>query len=66
MCPNSPTTPAARWTTIAAAAEKFDLSADSVRRMIRRGEVTAVRIGPRCIRVDLNSIHLELVGGGAA
>lgn len=55
-----------KWVSIECAAEKFTVSRDTIRRMIRRGEITAVRIGPRVIRVDLNSIQVSPVSGGAA
>jgi len=45
-----------RWVSIPDAAEYFDLSDDTVRRMISRGEVEARRFGPRLIRVNLQSI----------
>lgn len=55
-----------RWGSIHAAGQELDVSDDTVRRMIRRGDITAVRIGPRLIRVDLNSVRVEVIGGVAA
>ena len=45
------------WATIAQAAERFGVSAKTIRRMISRGEARAERIGPRLVRVDLCSIR---------
>jgi len=58
------------WDTITAAAERFKLSPDTIRRMISRGEIEARRFGPRLIRVNLASIEsagtpLQWISGGA-
>lgn len=58
------------WDTIAAAAKRFKLSPETIRRMISRGEIEARRFGPRLIRVNLASIEsaatpLQYVGGDA-
>lgn len=45
------------WCTISQAASELDVSRDTIRRMIDRGEVYAERVGPRLIRVDLGSIR---------
>lgn len=45
------------WGTIAQAASALDVSRDTIRRMIARGEIYAERIGPRLVRVDLDSIR---------
>ena len=48
--------PEPRWSSIRDAASIFKIAPWTLRGMISRGEVTAVRLGPRLIRVDLNSI----------
>ncbi len=45
------------WVSLATAAERFDLSIETLRRMISRGEIEARRFGPRLIRVNLASIE---------
>ncbi len=42
----------ARLLTMAEAAEWLNVSPDTVRRMIARGELQARRYGPRLIRID--------------
>jgi excisionase family DNA binding protein len=57
-----------RWGKIADAARECGASEKTVRRMITRGEIYAERIGPRLIRVDLDSIQgrpLQYSGGAA-
>lgn len=57
-----------RWGSIDQAAGESGVSGKTIRRMISRGDVYAERIGPRRIRVDLNSIQgtpLQYVGGDA-
>lgn len=49
-------TATAEWGSIQTAMERFELSRDTVRRMISRGEIEAMKIGPRLIRVNLTSI----------
>lgn len=46
------TTPAATLYTVSGAAERLNVSTDTVRRMIARGELKAYRYGPRLIRID--------------
>lgn len=41
------------------AAKKFDVSVDTVRRMISRGDLRAERVSVRRIRVDLDSFTPE-------
>ncbi len=65
----TPAEPTPQWDTIAAAAEHFKLSQDTIRRMISRGEIEARRFGPRLIRVNFASIiqnarPLQYAGGG--
>lgn len=45
------------WGTIPQAAKYYQLSTDTIRRMIARGEIEAKRFGPRLIRVNLASIE---------
>lgn len=56
-----------RWVSIAEAAVHYGVHRDTIRRMIDRGEMYAERIGPRRVRVDLNSVHAVPLGptGGA-
>lgn len=54
------------WATIAQAAVEFDVSRDTIRRMIDRGELYAERVGPRLIRVDLGSIRPVPLGPAPA
>lgn len=59
-----------RWIPIDQASAYLSVSPDTIRRMITRGEIAAMRFGPRLIRVDLDSIEangrpLQYVGGGA-
>lgn len=46
------------WGTIADAAARKQVSVKTVRRWIAAGLVTAERIGPRLIRVDLDSLDM--------
>lgn len=57
--------PSTGWGTIPQAAEHYQLSTDSIRRMIARGEIEAKRFGPRLIRVNLASIEASArpIGG---
>lgn len=52
-----------RYITIAEAAEYLQISAHTVRRLIRDGELNGYRIGQagRLIRVDLNEIDGQLM-----
>lgn len=59
--PPSPHRPTG-WGTIAQAASALDVSRDTIRRMIARGELYAERIGPRLVRVDLGSIRPTPLG----
>lgn len=38
--------------TVSGAAERLNVSPDTIRRMIARGELKAYRYGPRLIRID--------------
>ena len=43
--------------TVQAAADYYNVSTKTIRRMIARGDIYAERIGPRLIRVDLASLE---------
>jgi excisionase family DNA binding protein len=49
-----------RWVSLETAAEHLDCHTRTLRRMVARGEVTGVRLGPRLLRVDLNEIEAQL------
>jgi excisionase family DNA binding protein len=51
--------PSQSWRSVADAAEYWQISTKTVRRMISRGEIAAVRITNRMIRVDLESLDLN-------
>ena len=57
-----------RLESLTAAAEYADISTRTLRRYIAAGRLTAYRVGPRLIKVDLNDLDemLQPVGGGAA
>ncbi|MFC7789736.1 helix-turn-helix domain-containing protein [Microbacterium sp. MAHUQ-60] len=69
MAASTNTTPTdlQEWVSIEAAANLYDVSRDTIRRMISRGEIEAVRFGPRLIRVNIASIPAAVrsIGGGA-
>lgn len=48
--------------SIAEAADYFGVSTDTIRRMISRRELAAVRIGPKLIRVDVESAKVQRLG----
>jgi excisionase family DNA binding protein len=54
--------------SLSAAAEYADVDPRTVRRWIASGRLTAYRVGPRLIKVDLNELEAGFhpVGGGAA
>jgi len=45
-----------KWITIAEAADFLGVSADTIRRRIGAGEITARRFGPRLVRVEFASL----------
>ena len=47
---------APQWGSIRDAADRKKVSTYTIRRMISRGEIEAVRFGPRLIRVNLASL----------
>jgi excisionase family DNA binding protein len=50
-----------KMVSIAAAADHFCVSRQTVRRWIASGKITAYRVGPRLIRVDLEEIEAEII-----
>lgn len=50
------------WATMNQAAAALGVSRDTIRRMIARGELYAERIGPRLVRVDLDSVQRVPLG----
>ncbi|MDE0545489.1 AlpA family transcriptional regulator [Microbacterium sp. C7(2022)] len=57
MSTSTPPRSLAGWATMNQAAAALGVSRDTIRRMIARGEIYAERIGPRLVRVDLESIR---------
>ncbi|MEP9391682.1 helix-turn-helix domain-containing protein [Gordonia sp. VNK1] len=57
-----------RLESITVAAEYADVSVRTLRRYIASGRLTAYRVGPRLIKVDLNDLDamMRRVGGDAA
>ena len=58
------------WGTIQTAADRYQVSTKTIRRMITAGLIAAERFGPRLIRVNLNSLAavgtpLQYAGGEA-
>ncbi|SIR56189.1 helix-turn-helix domain-containing protein [Microbacterium sp. RURRCA19A] len=45
------------WASIQTVAEYLDVSDDTIRRMIARGDIPARRFGPRLIRIDMNLLE---------
>jgi excisionase family DNA binding protein len=56
-----------RLGSIQQAADHADVSTKSIRRWIAEGRITAYRVGPRLIRVDLDELEASFrpIGGGA-
>ena len=54
-----------RLVSIAVAADEFDVHTCTIRRWIAAGRITAYRVGPRLIKVDLNELDaiLQPIGG---
>jgi excisionase family DNA binding protein len=54
-----------RLASIAVAANEFDVHSCTIRRWITAGRITAYRVGPRLIKVDLNELDaiLQPIGG---
>ena len=50
------TTDAHRYVTQDTAAERWDVSVDTIRRLIRQGKLTGYRLNNRIIRVDLAEV----------
>ena len=51
----------AKMVFIAAAAEHYGVSRQTIRRWISRGKIHAYRVGPRLIRVDLDEIEAKII-----
>jgi len=63
--------PPSEWGTVQEAADRYKVSAKTIRRMITRGSIEAKRFGPRLIRVNLVSLDdagrsLQYAGGDSA
>ena len=50
-----------KMVSIAAAADHYGVSRQTVRRWIASGRITAYLVGPRLIRVDLDEIEAEII-----
>lgn len=55
-------TPPRRWRDIDEVAEHLNCSAQTVRRMVKRGELPAHRVGYKLVRFDLNEIDAAITG----
>jgi excisionase family DNA binding protein len=51
----------ATYVPIRAVCEKYGISQRAVRRYITEGDLTAYRVGPRLIRLDLDEVEAELL-----
>ena len=52
----SPSAPVQHFLSLAAAAQRFDCSERTIRRMISNGELTGYRVGKRLVRVDATEV----------
>lgn len=59
---NNPPAPV-RLATTAQAAEHFQVSTRTIRAWVAKGVLSAVRIGGRALRIDLESVKAHPVGG---
>lgn len=50
-----------RLISLAAAAERLDVCPRTIRRYIAAGRLTAYRIGPRLIKIDLNELDQMVI-----
>jgi excisionase family DNA binding protein len=50
-----------KMVSIAAAADHYGVSRQTVRRWIASGKITAYRVDPRLIRVDLEEIEARII-----
>ena len=50
-----------KMVSIAAAADHYGVSLQTVRRWISRRKITAYRVEPRLIRVDLDEIEAKII-----
>ncbi|MGH3966601.1 MAG: helix-turn-helix domain-containing protein [Mycobacterium sp.] len=57
-----------RLVSLSAAAEYADVNPRTLRRHVASGRLTAYRVGPRLIKIDLDELEASFqpVGGGAA
>lgn len=55
----------ARYGTIKETAERYGISSTTVRRYIADGRITAHRMGPRLIRIDMDQVQRDLFGDTA-
>jgi excisionase family DNA binding protein len=57
-----------RFGSIQQAAAEADVCDKTIRRWIAQGRITAYRVGPRLIRIDLDQLDasFQQIGGGAA
>ncbi len=49
--------------SVQTAATHFGVSEQTIRRWAHEGRLTAERVGPRLLRVDLESLHPEPIAG---
>ncbi|WP_244601908.1 helix-turn-helix domain-containing protein [Mycobacterium pseudokansasii] len=63
-----PKAPRKRFGSIQQAAVEANVCDKTIRRWIAQGRLTAYRVGPRLIRVDLDELEASFrqIGGGAA
>jgi excisionase family DNA binding protein len=50
-----------KMVSIAASADHYGVSQQTVRRWIASGKITAQRVGPRLIRIDLDEIESKII-----
>ena len=50
-----------KMVSIAAAADHYEVSQQTVRRWIASGKITAHRVGPRLIRIDLDEVEAKII-----
>lgn len=67
MLPSSAPDHEPAWQSINEVAATFGVHRDTIRRMIARGEIEAVRFGPSLIRINVHSIPdaARSMGGAA-
>jgi excisionase family DNA binding protein len=50
-----------KYVPISAVCEQYSISERAVRRYISQGKLTAHRVGPKLIRLDLDQVEAELL-----